>query len=225
VVATHAARNGLEVMPTEVLSTDVPIEVPESIKNSTGVASFAITNAGKGTVTGTDGTTKATFTVATEGKAKSLTFTRTGGKPVTVVCTASQAANGNLTAEGTIDGSPYNVTVTKDGQLVNGEQPKNLDPNDLKIFEAVSKSFVVHKFELPTKPSPFIPKDTDGRKIEDRMVAQTTNKGGPIVDPTDPLFHRAGCALGLAETVFGLLFFQPEAIAWGVAGLIVSCPG
>ena len=205
------------------LANNVSIQTPEALQAASGVKNISVSESGDTSVTGPTGAVLANLRVTKTAAGLSGTFTRAGGQQIAVEVQISHDGAGNGTVKGTWDGAAFSATVTPAGKLVNGAAPKNLAPQDAKILSGLESSVASTRLTqvLPIKPSPFIP-ETEPKLPKDKAVAtKGTATGGPVASA--PLFHRAGCALAGLEIIASAILLQPEGIAFGLAGYIISC--
>lgn len=208
----------------------VAIHVPETFRQETGVLSFTVADGGAGTVTGLNGAEVATVAIASAGSTKTFTLQRTGATPLKATFDVLRNPDQSIVVSGNIAGNAFDVTVSADGKLVNSTPPKGIDPEDAKVlngmYQGISAENVVDaakrkvpgniKIDLPTGPPPYNP-----TKPEDKFVASGGSPKQPV--PAQPDFHRAGCALAGVEILVSAILLQPEGIAFGFAGYLISC--
>lgn len=159
------------------------VAVPEAVKHSSGIASVSLAGNGLAIVKAAAGGEAARFQVERNGAGTSIAFTRAGGKTITINLELSKDAAGDITASGTYDGDPFSTTVSKTGALLNRTCAKNVDPQDVKIFDAIASL----KIDIPKGPPAFNPEVKDPRTREAANMAGGAGTikpvGGPIATP------------------------------------------
>ena len=110
-------------------SANTVFEASAATRAATGIAYYAFDPSRNGKAFAADGSVIATFDVSSTAE-KSVLRVGAYGRQIEIVYSIQDAVS--VGVEGTVDGTPFNVSFSKDGS-VTGDAPKNIDP----AFDAI----------------------------------------------------------------------------------------
>ena len=118
--------------------TDTVVEASAATQAATGIAYYAFDPSRNAKAFAADGSVIATFDVSSEA-GKSVLRVGAYGRQVEVVYSINAA--GSVGVDGTANGTPFSVSMAKDGS-VTGNAPKNIDPAFDAIFQGFSRDMI-----------------------------------------------------------------------------------